>query len=57
MDAMREMVARVPKTIIKRPVCPRHVMFLSLLIINTWLAARWTRTRVIGGYDSTREGA
>jgi len=20
------------------------------------LAARWTRTRVIGGYDSTREG-
>jgi hypothetical protein len=44
------------QTIIKRPVCPRHVMFLSLLIINTWLAVRWIRTRVIGGYDSTREG-
>jgi hypothetical protein len=31
-------------------------MFLSLLIINTSLVARRTRNRVIGGYDSTREG-
>jgi hypothetical protein len=45
------------QTIIKRPVCPRHVMFLSLLIINTWMATRQTRTRVIEGYDSTRKGA
>jgi hypothetical protein len=44
------------QTIIKRLVCPRHVIFLSLLIINTSLSARRTRTRVIGGYDSTREG-
>jgi hypothetical protein len=36
------------QTIIKRPVFPRHVMFSSLLIINTSLAARRTRTRVIG---------
>jgi len=31
-------------------------MFWSLLIINTPLAAIQTSTRVIGGYDSTREG-
>jgi hypothetical protein len=31
-------------------------MFGSLLIINTSLAAIQTRIRVIGGYDSTREG-
>jgi hypothetical protein len=43
--------------IIKKPVCPRNVMFQSLLIINTSLAAKQTRTRVIEGYDSTREGA
>ena len=45
------------QTIIKGPVCPRNVMFWSLIIINTSLAARRTRTRVIRGYDSTREGA
>jgi hypothetical protein len=45
------------QTIIKGLVCPINVMFLSLLIINTPLVARQTRTRVIGGYDSTREGA
>jgi hypothetical protein len=44
------------QTIIKRLVCPRHVMFLSLLIINTWLVARWTRTRVIGGYIPQERG-
>ena len=45
------------QTIIKRPMCPRNAMFLSLLLINTSLATRRTRTRVIRGYDSTREGA
>jgi hypothetical protein len=45
------------QTIIKRPSCPRNVMFLSLLIINTSMVTIWIRTRVIGGYDSTREGA
>jgi hypothetical protein len=45
------------QTTIKMLVCPRHVMFLSLLIIYTWLGARRTSTRVIGGYDSTRVGA
>jgi hypothetical protein len=44
------------QTIINRPICPRNVMFLSLLIINTWLNARQRRTRVIEGYDSTRDG-
>jgi hypothetical protein len=43
--------------IIKRTVFPRNVIFLLLLIINTSLVARRTRNRVIGGYDSTREGA
>jgi hypothetical protein len=32
-------------------------MFLSLLIINTSFDARRIRTAVIGGYDSTKEGA
>jgi hypothetical protein len=32
-------------------------MFLSLLITNTSLDARGIRKIVIGGYDSTREGA
>jgi len=41
----------------KRRVCLGNVMFWSLLIINTSLYARQTRTRVIVGYDSTREGA
>jgi hypothetical protein len=45
------------QTIIKRPVDPINVIFLSLLIINTLLVARRIRARVIGGYDSTREGA
>jgi hypothetical protein len=39
------------------PVCLGNVIFLSLLIINTSMAARQIRTRVIGGYGSTREGA
>jgi len=43
--------------IIKGPVCPRNVMFWSLIIITISLAAMQTRTRGIGGYDSTREGA
>jgi hypothetical protein len=37
------------------PVCLKNVIFLSLSKINTLLVARRTRTRVIGGYDSTRE--
>jgi hypothetical protein len=45
------------QTIIKGLVCPRHVIFSSFLIINTLLASRQTRTRVIEVYDSTREGA
>jgi hypothetical protein len=45
------------QTIIEGLVCPRNVMFLSLIIINTSLVVKWTRTRVIGGYDSTREGS
>jgi hypothetical protein len=45
------------KTIIKGPICPRNVILLSLIIINALLVAKRTRTRVIGGYDSTREGA
>jgi hypothetical protein len=38
-------------------MCLGNIMFLSLLIINTPLTARRIRIRVIGGYDSTREGA
>jgi hypothetical protein len=45
------------QTMIKGPVCPINVIFLSLLIINTSFVARWIRTRVIGVHDSTREGA
>jgi hypothetical protein len=41
---------------LNRLVCLGNVILLSLLIINTLLAARRTRTRVIGGYDSKREG-
>jgi hypothetical protein len=54
---MKIMCNMSAQTIIKGPICPRNVMFASSLIINTSLAARYTRNRVIGGYDSTREGA
>jgi hypothetical protein len=44
------------KTIIKKPVCTINAIFLSLLIINTSLAARWTRTRFIGAMIPQERG-
>jgi hypothetical protein len=46
----------VPKQL-KEASVPRKCNISSLLIKNTSLVAKRTRTRVIVGYDSTREGA
>jgi hypothetical protein len=41
----------------KEASVPRKCNVLIFISNNTSLAARQTRTRVVGGYDSTREGA